>query len=101
MGVTHSAYYDHGDVIVNHYGSAVSILVRRQDPVNFHICDDCGNAYLSPRYYTFDPRDCIADDGISGEHRHEGCTGNMCPPCAGSFIEPDDENDPRRPKEVS
>ena len=95
MGVTHSVYYDHGNVIVNHYGSAVSILVRRQDPVNFHICDDCKAAYLAPRYYSFS--ECFDED----EKQHEDCTGNMCPSCAGSFIEPDDENDPRRPKEVS
>jgi len=27
----------------------------------------------------------------------EVCTGNLCPECAGPFLEPDDPDDPRRP----
>jgi hypothetical protein len=64
-------------------------------------CDDCGLAYAGPAYYTFDPEGCGHDMGPTGGGRyiwmpHGDCTGNLCPACAGPYIEPDHENDPRR-----
>ena len=60
----------------------------------FFICDDCGEAYMSPMYYTFEPSDCHVDDD---DGPHKGCTGNLCPSCAGPDIDPYDLHDPRRP----
>ena len=56
-------------------------------------CDDCGKTYEGRPYYTFDPKDCTAD-----ADPHLGCTGNICPRCAGPDLEPDLLDDPRRPK---
>ncbi len=41
-------------------------------------CSDCGKQYAAPAYYTTE------DD-------------NLCPSCAGPFLDPDNDNDPRRP----
>ncbi len=68
----------------------------------FIICDDCRHAYLEPVYYTFEVEACIQDSGgyeTPHADSEEGCTGNMCPECAGSYLDPDDPDDPRRPEE--
>jgi hypothetical protein len=74
-------------------------------------CDDCGREYEWPPYYTFPEESCVstrdfmqlgerveaswpAEDGI--EHGDD-CTGNLCPACAGPYLEPDDPSDWRRP----
>lgn len=58
-------------------------------------CDDCGQQYPEPAYYTFVG---CHEEGPNGEVRdHVGCTENLCPNCTGPFIEPDLENDPRKP----
>ena len=62
-------------------------------------CDDCGKIYQGPPYYTFDAEGCNTVDIIGGAEvavDHD-CTENICPECAGPFLEPDEENDPRRP----
>ena len=75
-------------------------------------CDDCKQEYEGPAYYTFDIEACqvtdqyeaiigeavtgIYDGGLMKPHAAE-CTGNVCPECAGDFLEPDDPDDPRRP----
>jgi hypothetical protein len=56
-------------------------------------CDDCDKTYGGAPYYTFDPDDCTADCDP-----HLDCTGNICPRCAGPYLEPDQPGDPRRPK---
>lgn len=50
-------------------------------------CDDCGKEYAAPAYYTFPIE-------YAGDHE---CTGNLCPECAGPFLEPDNSEDRRRP----
>jgi hypothetical protein len=62
------------------------------------ICDDCGEEYEGPVYYSLDM-------GVTHLNSltlavEEGCTGNLCPECAGPFLDPDDPDDPRRPKEL-
>lgn len=59
------------------------------------VCDDCGDEYAGPAYYTFHPRDCVVWKREGLRFPHEGCTGNLCPRCA-SDLEPDRKNDPRR-----
>ena len=65
------------------------------------ICDDCGVAYVGPPYYTFEPDSCDETetdiDGRTTEIPHP-CTGNMCPSCAGPYLDPDFDDDPRRPE---
>jgi hypothetical protein len=60
------------------------------------VCDDCRQLYDQPVYYTLggDP-----DDPESMGNFHDDgsdCTDNLCPSCAGPYLEPDDPNDPRR-----
>lgn len=64
------------------------------------VCDDCGLAYEGPVYYTVEPPD-PDDPEAAGDWHDDGseCTGSFCPKCAGPFLEPDDPNDPRKPKE--
>lgn len=61
------------------------------------VCDDCRKVYAGPAYYTFPEEACrwTEDDGAT-EIPH-ACTGSLCPACAGPYLTPDDENDPRRP----
>lgn len=61
------------------------------------ICDDCRKSYVGPAYYKLDPRTCPANDPANDGLPHAGCTGNLCPDCAGPFLVPDDPNDSRRP----
>lgn len=67
------------------------------------ICDDCGVAYIGPAYYTFDPDACNItesyDDGREAVDVPHPCTGNMCADCAGPYLDPDFDDDPRRPSE--
>lgn len=66
-------------------------------------CDDCERTYPGTPYYTFDPEGC--EDEVVTEVRqgvylretvsHRDCTGNLCPECAGPFLEPDDPDDDR------
>lgn len=65
--------------------------------VVFFICDDCREAYPGPVYYAFDPDGCGDELSDQEWEPHRGCTGNLCPPCAGPHVDPDKENDPRRP----
>ncbi len=62
------------------------------------VCDDCGQAYPGPAYYSVGEGCELWEETPDGATRleHE-CTGNICPDCAGPFLEPDLENDPRRP----
>lgn len=63
------------------------------------VCDDCHKEYEGPAYYSWD-EDCGAHDlDVMTLAVEEPCTRNFCPDCAGLFLEPDDDNDPRRPKE--
>jgi len=60
------------------------------------ICDECSQEYEGPAYYT------LEEDHHPPEETTlaiEVCTGNLCPECAGPFLEPDDPDDPRRPAE--
>lgn len=57
------------------------------------ICDDCRKEYAGPAYYTFPPELC----GGYHDHTTPQCTGNICPDCAGPFLEPDEPDDVRRP----
>ena len=60
------------------------------------VCDDCRQPYDGPVYYTVeDP----ADPESGGDWHDDGstCTGSFCPDCAGPFLDPDIEGDPRRP----
>jgi hypothetical protein len=64
-------------------------------------CDDCHKQYPGPAYYTFEADGCnvIEVDAITGAETpvpHD-CTENMCPDCAGPYLEPDTDGDPRRP----
>jgi len=77
-------------------------------------CDDCYLEYPGPVYYTFDPDACVSTrDAVQEGERHpltdnpdeeivhgDDCTGNLCPSCAGPYLEPDQPGDPRRPKEA-
>lgn len=56
------------------------------------ICDDCFKPYSPPVYYSFEPENC--------NPKHEGCTGNLCPNCAGPHLIPDDPDDKRKPAEI-
>lgn len=58
-------------------------------------CDECGKQYEGPVYYTLDEDSHPPGDNLAVEP----CTGNLCPSCAGPFLNPDDPDDPRRPKE--
>ena len=57
-------------------------------------CDDCGKEYAGPAYYTFDSEACVSGNDIP----HVGCSGNVCPACAGPYLEPDAPDDSRRPR---
>ena len=61
-----------------------------------HRCDDCRKTYTGQPYYTFDEAGCNEVDIIDGAEvavEHD-CTGNLCPECAGPFLDPDEGNDP-------
>lgn len=60
-------------------------------------CDDCGDAYAGPAYYTFLESECRTSDHDGPTTQHLGCTGNLCPRCAGPDLEPDRRDDERRP----
>lgn len=78
-----------------------------------HWCDDCGKAYDGPTYYTFDVERCVSSRDYMqlGERieptwpadmdipHGDDCTGNICPSCAGPYLDPDDPFDDRRPIE--
>ena len=63
------------------------------------ICDDCREPYDPPVYYTFET--CLYESFptalTSAGREHPYCTGILCPRCAGTYLEPDDPDDPRRP----
>jgi hypothetical protein len=88
-GISPNEVIKRGDVV--HFGDDVVIV----DIAEFPICDDCREAYLTPAYYVFEPEGCTVDDEGTP---HEGCTGNLCPACAGPYLEPDKPDDPRRPR---
>jgi len=52
-------------------------------------CDDCTEQYAGPAYYTFPTSECRTSDHDGEATPHEGCTGNLCPRCAGPDLEPD------------
>lgn len=60
-------------------------------------CDDCGQSYAGPAYYTFQEGECRTSRHDGPPTPHAGCTGNLCPRCAGPDLEPDRANDARRP----
>jgi hypothetical protein len=87
-----------------------------------YVCDDCYKPYEGPVYYTFDRARCVSTlsspdptwpdytqmgeriepfwpDEFSVEHGSD-CTGNLCPSCAGPYLDPDDPFDDRRPIEA-
>jgi hypothetical protein len=66
-------------------------------PAGMKECDDCMQQYPGPAYYTFHPRDCKTSNHRGEAFPHVGCTGNLCPRCAGPDLEPDRPDDPRRP----
>lgn len=51
-------------------------------------CDDCRKEFYAKPYYT------LGDEAEGTDH-----TGHLCPQCGGPYLEPDDPNDPRKPKE--
>lgn len=62
-------------------------------------CDDCEREYPGPAYYTFLESQCVVINAGAANDQpvvHAGCTGNLCADCAGSDIEPDRADDPRR-----
>jgi len=65
-------------------------------PAGAKICDDCGKEYAGPAYYTFHPKDCKTSRHRGRPIPHAGCTGNLCPRCAGPYLEPDRAGDSRR-----
>jgi len=65
-------------------------------PAGVKICDDCLQEYAGPGYYTFHPRYCKTTNHKGEAFAHLGCTGNLCPRCAGPYLEPDRRDDPRR-----
>lgn len=87
------------------FNSPDSVVVRGFDHVpdaEFIVCDDCREAYLEPAYYSWfdaDPCELTETDPVTGEVTEipHDCTFNECPDCAGPYLEPDLENDPRRP----
>lgn len=62
-------------------------------------CDDCRVDYPGVPYYTFETTSCQTMDIVNGVEVavDHPCTGSICPECAGPWITPDDENDPRKP----
>lgn len=64
-------------------------------------CDDCTTEYAGPAYYTFPPSECRTSRHDGPSTPHAGCTGNLCPRCAGPDLEPDRAGDPRRPAKVA
>lgn len=64
-------------------------------------CDDCLREYPGKPYYTFEPEGCEDEMPLHlGETEqvttpHASCTGNLCPECAGPYLEPDDPDDDR------
>ena len=84
------------------FGDGVFIKSDKGEAVGFVICDDCREAYPPPAYYTFESEGCIFQEGDDPEQKHmdteEGCTGNLCPDCAGPHVDPDyPEDEWRRP----
>lgn len=65
-------------------------------PAGMKTCDDCQEEYAGPAYYTFLPTECVTSDHDGPARAHLGCTGNLCPRCAGPDLEPDRPDDPRR-----
>jgi hypothetical protein len=60
-------------------------------------CDDCGQEYATPAYYSFDPDGCVWTEDNGAKVIPHDCTSNLCPECAGPYLEPDDPADARRP----
>lgn len=85
------------------YGNQIDVVYVQDSDTgaseNFVICDDCREAYLEPAYYSYGDDDLLTEtDPVTGattEVPHE-CMHNLCPACADQ-LEPDDEDDPRRP----
>lgn len=65
-------------------------------PTEYLTCDDCGEQYLGPAYYSFEPTDV---EQHSEEWPHQTCTESICPKCAGDLW-PDNMDDPRAPEHV-
>lgn len=63
-------------------------------------CDDCHREFFSRPYYTLDDEDAPIDPSDAQYHRESDTehTNYLCPSCAGPFLDPDNPNDPRRPK---
>lgn len=84
-------------------------------------CDDCRKTYPGPAYYTLgtgyywegesresrlsetedvelvgDPNDLFDPPRLVHKSDKSACTANLCPRCAGPYLEPDDPDDPRR-----
>jgi hypothetical protein len=73
----------------------MTVISGQADTSFSFICDDCEQSYPGPAYYTFDPMGCShTTDGEEGDE----CTGNLCPSCAGIWLDPDQPGDTRRPK---
>lgn len=81
----HSVHHKGGTVMT--YGLVAGVKV----------CDDCCTEYAGPAYYTFPSDECRTSDHDGAATPHLGCTGNLCPRCAGPDLEPDRAGDPRRP----
>lgn len=85
------------------FGFPDSVVVRGFDHVpdaSFAICDDCHEAYPDPPYYSFDMECVVTEtDPVTGieEMIDHTCTNNLCPDCAGPYLEPENEDDPRKP----
>ena len=85
------------------YGTDGASIVERGgvgvvEIAQFSICDDCGEAYPDPPYYTFPTEACSESMGDLIPKPHKGCTGNLCPTCAYDLM-PDDIDDPRVTKD--
>lgn len=75
------------------YIDILATAIPDPQPDELEVCDDCGQPYVGPAYYTFPSDACSA-------HEHEppddtSCTGNICPSCAGPYVSPD-QPDPRQ-----
>lgn len=71
------------------YEQIVAQAVPWQHVADRAVCDDCGDWYAAPAYYTFDTPDCTVENGA-----HD-CSGNVCPRCCGPDMEPDNLFDVR------
>jgi hypothetical protein len=79
------------------YEGGLRAWIRRQEPMPQ--CDDCRHYYDGPVYYTLGTDNVFGDGKRCLVHDDDGtsCTGNLCPRCAGPYLEPDAPGDERRP----